>query len=55
MIIEKNGKKYEVSEYPKHWRIVLKEGALSVDFNVPKEIAATAEDIKSYIETEKMF
>ena len=55
MIIEKNGKKYEVSEHQKHWSVALKEGALSVDFNISKELAATAEDIKSYIETEKIF
>lgn len=55
MIIEKNGKCYEVTERKNYWSIVLKSGALTVDFQVDKDICATVEDLKEYIQKEKMF
>lgn len=55
MIIEKNGKIYEVSERAKHWSVVLKSGALSVDFQVSKDICETEAELKEYIEKEEMF
>lgn len=55
MIIEKNGKMYEVSERSKHWLVVLKSGALSVDFQVSKDICETEAELKEYIKKEEMF
>jgi hypothetical protein len=55
MIIEKNGKIYEVSERSKHWSVVLKSGVLSVDFQVSKDICETKAELKKYIEKEEMF
>ena len=55
MIIEKNGKKYEVREYPKYWSVSFKQGALSVDFKLSKEICKSKPELKNYIEKEKMF
>lgn len=55
MIVEKNGKQYEVTERKKYWSVVLKSGALTVDFQVSKDICATMEEAKEYIRTEDMF
>lgn len=55
MIIEKNDKLYEVTERKKHWSVVLKSGSLTVDFQVSKDICATVEELKEYIQRENMF
>ena len=55
MIIEKSEKRYEIFERLKHWLVVLKSGALSVEFQIPKDICNTEAELKEYIESEKMF
>ncbi len=55
MIIEKNGKNYEITEYTTHWVVRLKNGDLTVDFQIPKEICKSIVELKNYIYTEKMF
>ena len=55
MIIEKNGKQYEVAERLKHWLVVLKVDKLSVNFEVSKEICETEAELKKYVEKEDMF
>lgn len=55
MIVEKNGKQYEVTERKKHWSVVLKSGALTLDFQVSKDICGTIEELKEYIQKENMF
>lgn len=55
MDIEKNGKRYDVTERQKHWSVVLKSGALKVDFQVSKDLCATLEELKEYIQAETMF
>ncbi len=55
MIIEKKGKSYEISERSKHWSVVLRSGALSVDFQVSKDICKNEAELKDYIEKEEMF
>lgn len=55
MIVEKNGKLYELNERKKHWSVVLKSGSLTADFQVSKDICATVEELKEYIQKENMF
>ena len=55
MIVEKNGKLYELNERKNHWSVVLKSGSLTVDFQVSKDICATIEELKEYIQKEDMF
>lgn len=55
MVIEKNEKKYEVRENAKSWSIALRSGALSVTFNVSKDICETEEDVRQYVEREAVF
>lgn len=55
MIVEKNGKSYEVTERKKFWSVVLKSGSLTVDFQVSKDICETEAELKEYIEKEDMF
>jgi len=55
MIVEKSGKQYEVAERRRHWSVVLKSGSLTVDFQVSKDICATIEELKKYIQKEDMF
>ena len=55
MVIEKNGKQYEVTERKKHWSVVLRSGALTADFQVSKDVCATVEELKEYIQKETMF
>ena len=54
-MIEKNGKIYEIKECAGCWTVILKEGILSVEIKVPKEICETEEDLKLYIEKENIF
>lgn len=55
MIVEKNGKLYETIERKNHWSVVLKSGAVTADFQVSKDICATIEELKEYIQKENMF
>ena len=55
MIVEKSGKQYEVAERKGHWSVVLKSGSLTADFQVSKDICATIEELKEYIQKEDMF
>ena len=55
MIIEKNGKKYEIIEYTAHWLVRLKNGDLTLDYQIPKEICKNSIELKDYIYQEKMF
>ena len=55
MIVEKSGKQYEVTERKRHWSVALKSGSLTVDFQVSKDICATIEELKEYIQKEDMF
>ena len=55
MIVEKNGKQYEVTEWKNHWSVTWKSGAVEASFQIPKDICKTEEDIKAYIQTETMF
>lgn len=55
MIIKKNDKKYEITECKNHWSVVLKSGALSVDFQVSKDICKTETELQDYIANESMF
>ena len=55
MIIEKHEKKYEILERKNHWSVVLKSGALSVDFQVSKDICKNEAEVKAYIMAEDMF
>lgn len=55
MIVEKNGKLYELNERKNHWSVILKSGALSVDFQVSKDICTTVEELKEYIQKDNMF
>ncbi len=54
-MIEKNGKKYEITECKNYWSVVWNNGGLSVDFQVEKEICTTREELEKYIQKEDMF
>lgn len=49
MIIEKNNKVYNVKECSDKWKISLKNGKLSVDYDISKEICSTADDLREYV------
>ena len=55
MTVEKNGKQYEVYERKTIWSVILKSGALTVNIQVPKDICATFEEVKEYIQKDDMF
>ncbi len=55
MEIMKNGKVYEVKETAKHWSVKTAASKLGVDYNVPKEICSTFEDLKKYIAENDLF
>lgn len=55
MIIEKNGKYYEVAERAKYWSVTRRGVPLSVEVQVPKDICATEAEVKEYIKSEDIF
>ncbi len=55
MIIEKNGKYYNVTERQRYWSITQKTGKLTAEFNVSKDICMTEDDLKKYIAEDEMF
>lgn len=55
MIVEKNGKQYEVTEWKNHWSVMWKNGAVTARFQIPKNLCKTEEEIKAYIQIETMF
>lgn len=55
MIIEKNGKTYTVTEYPKKWTVSLDNGKLSVAYDVSKELCATAGELHDYVKNNSLF
>ena len=55
MIVEKNGKQYEVTECKNHWSVAWKSGAVTARFQIPKDLCKTEEEIKAYILKETMF
>ena len=55
MIIEKNGKCYEIVEKSNCWAVTTKTGALSVTVEVDKKICKTESELKNYIYKEEIF
>lgn len=53
--VQKNDKTYTVKECKNHWNISTEIGKLSVSYQVPKDMCATFEELKQYIESENMF
>ena len=56
MMIEKNGKLYEVTEQKRYWLVTLKsESPIEVAYRVSKDLCSTLEEVKTYIRNENMF
>ncbi len=55
MIIEKNGKTYTATEYPKKWTVTLDNGKLSVAYDISKEICSTADELRIYVNNNNLF
>ena len=55
MEIKKKGKVYEIKETVKQWTIKTTASKLGVNYNVPKEICETFEDLKKYIAENDLF
>lgn len=52
MSIEKNGKKYEVSERSYKWVLKDSNGKVTIKFEVSKQDCPTVEDLERFIKTE---
>ncbi len=55
MVIEKQEKKYTVTEYKNKWTISNEGGKFSVSYGVPKEICASSEELYNYVMNNKLF
>lgn len=55
MIIEKNGKTYTVTEHRDKWRVTAESGKLSIAFDVSKELCATADALRVYVNNNSIF
>lgn len=56
MKIEKNGRIFSVIETEKSWKLTEEKGsALSVTYNIPKENAPSAEELKDYVSSNELF
>lgn len=53
--VRKNEKVYTVKECNDHWNVSTVIGKLSVSYQIPKDVCATFEALKQYIESENMF
>ncbi len=55
MKIIKGDKEYTITERKGYWSVALSSGALSVDYQVSKELCKTEAELREYIQKEKMF
>lgn len=55
MLIEKNGKVFEVKENPNSWTLTTKYGKIDVAYNVPKLDAPTLEELMEYVAESELF
>ena len=55
MVIEKNDKKYDVRECKTTWSVSWEKDGLNVNYKIDKNICPTEEELKEFIEKEKMF
>lgn len=46
---------YMITEQVKSWVITCKKGAVTLEYKIDKEICATLDDLRAYVETEKLF
>ncbi len=49
MTIAKGEKVYTAQECADHWVLTWKSGAVTAEFNIPRSICATAEDLADYV------
>lgn len=54
MMIEKDGKVFAVRECKEHWTLLREDGALTVQYEVPKELCKTADELETYVRTTKL-
>ena len=50
--VEKN---YTITEQVKSWGVTCKRGAVTLEYKIDKEICATLDDLRTYVEKEKLF
>jgi hypothetical protein len=50
--VEKN---YTITEQVKSWVVTCKRGAVTLEYKIDKEICATLDDLRAYVEKEKLF
>lgn len=55
MEIYKNGKTYFITEQVKSWEVTCRHGAVTVSYKIDKEICATLDALRAYVESEKLF
>lgn len=55
MLLTKDGKEYTIIERAKSWTVSHKVDKLSVEYNVSKELCKDEEELRTYIEKEKIF
>lgn len=56
MIIQKNGKKYVVSEATTKWTVKMQDGKVSVAFEVPKDLCKTEAELREFVtNNDKLF
>lgn len=49
MMIEKNGKVFAVRECKEHWTLLREDGALTVQYEIPKELCKTVDELETYV------
>ena len=50
--VEKN---YTIAEQVKSWVVTCKKGAVTLEYKIDKEMCATLNDLRAYVEKEKLF
>lgn len=48
-------KTYTITEQVKSWVITCKKGAVTLEYKIEKEICATLDDLRAYVEKKKLF
>lgn len=49
--VEKN---YTIAEQVKSWVVTCKKGAVTLEYKIDKEMCATLNDLRAYVEKEKL-
>ena len=55
MNINKDGKEYTIEERVEYWIVSNKDGTLTVEYKIPKDICKSKEELSEYVKKQDLF